>query len=218
MIHYSGRCDGVVQMLTSGQVAELYNITGRTLGRWRKMGMPYHKFGVKAYRYERDVVLEWSKANQEVSVDSLVLAELRALLESIGTADTPLKAFGSGIISRTWFEAELLRLSDLPTGVGQDQASDEFIKSIFSMLKASLDKLIATFGATRGSITLSEARQPEMREAITAAAGEHDKAPEVLDTRSEARAQASTHESIPQTESNAPVGKRVGENSLEVKQ
>lgn len=52
------------EILTKQQLAELLQVTERTIDRLREEGMPFFKVG-KVIRFEREEVLKWLKDNDK---------------------------------------------------------------------------------------------------------------------------------------------------------
>src|SRR5262249_43807983 len=60
------------QMLTVGQVAELYRVEERTVNGWvQERRIPFHKAG-RSLRFRLDELLEWSKVDIGIPLDNVV--------------------------------------------------------------------------------------------------------------------------------------------------
>lgn len=46
-------------LLTTDQIAEVYDVHRDTIYRWRKAGMPFKKLGTRTFRYDLEEVKTW---------------------------------------------------------------------------------------------------------------------------------------------------------------
>ncbi len=57
--------DRMNKMVSTKELAEMFNVTAQTIWRWRVRGMPHIKINSTLIRYNLDEVMDWINSNQK---------------------------------------------------------------------------------------------------------------------------------------------------------